>query len=383
MHRRNRADEKKLWLFYSTLLNAVLAASKLIWGAVMGSTLVTADGIHSISDVVGALLIFLALYFARHTSDRFPYGLHKLEDIAAVLGGLGIITAGYRIIYSVFFESGIKTPDSIRTTVGFILVIVIIQFLFYYFEKKTADRLQSPGMKADAVNWLGDIGAGLIVVTGLIAHRFHVPYAQKAAVIIIIAMILKGAYGVLKEGFLSLLDASDIELTRRIHDLVMSDPSVKSIQRLSVRKSGSVCFAVIDLTILESNAVKAHNAIEAITDKLKQSVTSLESVTIHYEPDHPPYKTVVELLEEDKKTPSTRFGATPWLRITRTDEKGTVISDTVIRNPAAESSRGKAFRLVAWLVSQHADKVVIGRTNHLDENVITLLEELGITMVQI
>ncbi len=381
METKQHSDEKKRWLFYSTLLNAVLAASKLIWGSVMGSTLVTADGIHSISDIFGALLIFLALYFARHTSPRFPYGLHKLEDMAAVLGGLGIVIAGYEIIHSIFFESGIQTPDRIWVTVYFILAIVLIQFLFYFFEKRTADRLQSPGVKADAINWLGDIGAGFIVVIGLVAHHYHVPYAQKIAVVIIIVMILKGAYSVLKEGLFSLLDASDIQVSKQIHDLIMSDPDIKRIRRLSVRKSGSVYFAVIDLTILESNAVKAHNAIDNIVEKLKQTIRSLESVTIHYEPDHPPYQTIIELLGNDKKTLSTRFGATPWLHILKTDEKGTIISDTIIQNPAAEAPRGKAFRLVAWLISQHADRVIIGKAN-LDENVTALLEELGVTLVQ-
>ncbi len=67
-----KTDEKQRWLFFSTLLNAALAAAKLGWGWMMGSTLVVADGIHSISDVFGALLIFLALFFAAHKSERFP-----------------------------------------------------------------------------------------------------------------------------------------------------------------------------------------------------------------------------------------------------------------------------------------------------------------------
>jgi len=46
------------------MLNTALAAAKIGWGVAMESTLVTADGIHSISDVFGALLILLALRFS-------------------------------------------------------------------------------------------------------------------------------------------------------------------------------------------------------------------------------------------------------------------------------------------------------------------------------
>lgn len=106
-----QSDEKQRWFLASTLLNTALAATKVGWGLVMESTLVTADGIHSISDVFGALLILLALYFSAHRSERFPYGLHELEDMAALLSGLGILFAGYEIIRS-FFLTMTSSPSS-------------------------------------------------------------------------------------------------------------------------------------------------------------------------------------------------------------------------------------------------------------------------------
>ncbi len=372
-----KTDEKQRWLFFSTLLNAALAAAKLGWGWMMGSTLVVADGIHSISDVFGALLIFLALFFAAHKSERFPYGLHKLEDMAAVLGGLGILYAGYEIIHSVFFEAGIKTPEEIWTTVGFILAIVLIQYIFYFFELKAAQRLGSPGVKADAVNWLGDIGAGMIVVIGLIAHHYKVPYAQEVSVIIIVLMILKGAYDVLKEGLLSLLDAADIEMNETIKNIVMAAPDITDINYLRVRKSGSVYFADIELNVAEVATAKAHKSIDAVVNRLHEAIDALEAVTIHYEPDHPPYRTVVRLFSADKKHLSEHFGQTAWLEITHIGEDHKQISREMVRNPAADAPKGKAFRLVAYLLSIHTDKIVMGKAD-LDENILTLFEALNI-----
>lgn len=376
-----KTDEKQRWLFFSTLLNAALAAAKLGWGWMMGSTLVVADGIHSISDVFGALLIFLALFFAAHKSERFPYGLHKLEDMAAVLGGLGILYAGYEIIHSVFFESGIKTPEDIWTTVGFILVIVLIQYIFYFFELKAAQRLGSPGVKADAVNWLGDIGAGMIVVIGLVAHHYKVPYAQEVSVIIIVLMILKGAYDVLKEGLLSLLDAADIEMNDTIRKIVMAEPDITDINYLRVRKSGSVYFADMEVRVAEVSAAKAHASIDRIVEALHRDIDALEAVTIHYEPDHPPYRTVVRLLKEDKVHLSTHFGQTAWLEITHLGADGEDLGKQTVKNPAAAAPKGKAFRLVAYLLSIHADKIIMGEAD-LDENILTLFEALDIEIQQ-
>ena len=376
-----KTDEKQRWLFFSTLLNAALAAAKLGWGWMMGSTLVVADGIHSISDVFGALLIFLALFFTAHKSERFPYGLHKLEDMAAVLGGIGILFAGYEIIHSVFFDAGIQTPEEIWTTVGFILAVVLVQYFFYFYELKAAKRLKSPGVKADAINWLGDIGAGLIVVIGLVAHHYHIAYAQEISVLIIVFMILKGAYDVLKEGLFSLLDAADIELNTTIKEIIMSEADITNITRLNVRKSGSVYFADIELSIAELSASKAHNSIDTLVHKLHQKIEALESVTIHYEPEHPPYKTVVRLLDQDKQELSSNFGRTVWLEVTHISEDNKQINQEIIQNPTHNAPQGKAFRLVAFLLSFHTDKIIMAEVN-LDENVTTLFDALNIEIQQ-
>ncbi len=376
-----KSDEKQRWLLASTLLNTALAVAKIAWGVTMESTLVTADGIHSISDVFGALLILLALFFAGHKSDRFPLGLHKLEDMAALLGGLGILIAGYEIIHSVFFDQGIQTPEIIWTTVGFIAFIVTIQTFFYLAEIKAAKRLNSPGVKVDAINWLGDIGAGFVVISGLVAHHYQLPYAQEIAVVIIILMIFKGAFDVLKEALFSLLDAADVALTKQICDLVISEPGVKQIKRLTVRKSGSVYFANIELIVTENNTNKAHQHIDLIVEKLHKNIDALESVTVHYEPDHPPYQTIVELLNADKQSLSRRFGTTPWLHVIKKTPQGELISDTFVPNPSKDAVKGKAFHLAAWLISQHADAIVMGPVE-IDENIIALFKTLGIEFVQ-
>ncbi|WP_457603106.1 cation diffusion facilitator family transporter [Nitratifractor sp.] len=375
--RKRGRDEKKSWLLASTLLNAALATAKLTWGWTMGSTLLIADGIHSLSDVFGALLIFLALHFANHRSERFPYGLHKLEDMAAVLGGLGILYAGYKIIHSVFFEEGIRTPGNVWPTVAFILLLVGVQILFYFFELKAAKRLDSPGVEADAVNWLGDIGAGLIVVIGLVAHQYGIPYAQEIAVVFIVLMIVKGAFDVLREGFLSLLDAADTEIYDKVRKIVMSEPDITGIKRLYVRKSGSVYFADIEVKVAELNTAKAHHSIDEVVQRLHRELPSLESVTIHYEPDRPPYLTVVKLLGPDRKTLSREFGRAGWLEIEHWKEGQELLGRKIVQNPALKVTKGKSFRLLAYLLSIHTDRIVIG-AEKMDENVRELFDALNI-----
>ena len=374
------SDEKQRWLLASTLLNALLAAAKLLWGWFMGSTLVMADGIHSISDVFGALLILLALHFALHKSERFPYGLHKLEDLAALVGGIGILFAGYEIVHSVFFEGDITTPDDIWMTVGFIAVIVGVQYLFYYFELKAAKRLNSPGVKADAVNWLGDIGAGAIVIVGLVSHYFAIPYSQEVAVVIIVLMIFKGAYDVIKEGLMSLLDAADIDLSKKIEQLVLSNSDVSAINRIMVRKSGSVYFADLELSIVDTGVAKAHASIDDIVKLLHEEISELEAVIIHYEPEHSEYEISVRLLDTDRTSVVDNMKNVAYLHLVkRSREDNSVISDNILENPVSTRDKGKAFKLVAWMISQHVNTIIMGH-KEIDEDILALFDTLGITI---
>ncbi|HEB82585.1 MAG TPA: cation transporter, partial [Gammaproteobacteria bacterium] len=171
-------------------------------------------------------------------------------------------------------------------------------------------------------------------------------------------------------------------LTKKVHDLVIAEPGVTQIKRLTVRKSGSVYFASIELGIAEANIVEAHKQIDRLVEKLHKAIVELESVTIHYEPDHPPYQTTVELLDADRKTLSRRFGTTPWLHIIKRNPDGSLISDTLIENTSKDAPRGKAFLLAAWLISQHADTVIMGQAD-LDENIIALFRSLGMTLRQV
>ena len=105
--------EKRRWMLGSIGLNSLLALAKLGWGLFSGSTVVLADAIHSLSDVLGAVLVYVAVRLAPHQSRRFPLGLHKLEDMAAVIAGLVVLFAGYEILRSVFFDGGVSAPDNL------------------------------------------------------------------------------------------------------------------------------------------------------------------------------------------------------------------------------------------------------------------------------
>ncbi len=372
--------EREAWLLASILLNLLFSAAKLSWGFWVGATVITADGIHSISDVIGAFLVFLALRFAGHKSKRFPFGMNKLEDFAATIGGFAIILAGYEIIQTAFFSKGMRTPEHILGTLIFMLVLIILEFVFYFFERKAARRLKSPGVSSDALNWLGDMGASGVVVAGIVGHHFSIPYAQETAVVIIVLMIFYGAYEILRNAILSLMDASvDKETLQKAKAVINTFDEVGKIERLFIRRSGSVLFADIVLQVKEKNIDKAHLLIDKIEQELHRQISNLAVSTIHYEPEKKTSQKVALLLDESKTNIALTFGKCAWVEFREINIRGEKIKSKLVRNPVAPGQRGKAIKLAAWLIKEHVDQIII-HPQEMEEDLHTLFSALGIKL---
>ncbi len=373
--------EREAWLLASILLNLIFSAAKLSWGFWIGSTIITADGIHSVSDVIGAFLLYLALRFAGHKSWRFPFGMNKLEDMAATLGGVAILLAGYAIIRTVFFSHGIKTPENIWGTLVFMLVLVLLEFVFYFFERKAGNRLKSPGVRADALNWLGDIGASCVVIAGIVGWHFSIPYAQEVAVVIIVLMIFYGAYEILRDAFLSLMDASvDTPTLKKARAVIDNFPDVGKTERLFIRRSGSMLFADIVLQVKEKNIDSAHLLIDKIEKELHLQIPNLAITTIHYEPEKKTFKKVALLLDETKTNIAKTFGRSAWIELEEMNANGDLLSSKLVRNPVSPEQRGKAIKLAAWLIKQQVDEIVFNPID-LEEDIQTLFSALGIQII--
>ncbi len=348
--------QTRRWLLISTLLNAVLAMFKLAWGLFSGSTVVLADAIHSFTDVLGALLVYGAVRFSTRRSRRFPLGMYKLEDMAALLGGLAVLFAGYEILRSVFFGSGVTNASVPFATLGFMALVLWVQTVFYLREKRAAACLNSPGLNSDVVNWLGDMGAGLVVMAGIGGHLLGVPYAQEVAVVVIAAMIFYGAYEVIRDSLFSLLDASATSNDREeIQRYLSSHPALEEVRDLYIRSAGSVLFVRATLVLDVQSFNKAHQLVDDIAEQLKQKIPRIEEVTLHYEPVHQRYKRIATLFEADRKTPAHHFGKARYIRLEEGSAEGR--TQSWYSNPFSEDEHGKAMKLIAWLLRNRVSEV--------------------------
>lgn len=383
-------SSKRRWMLASTLLNTLLALAKLGWGIFSGSTVVLADAIHSISDVVGALLVYAAVRLAPHQSRRFPLGLYKLEDMAAVIAGIGVVFAGYEILRSVFVGAGVSESSVPLQTLAFMTVIILIQLVFYIYEKRAAKKLKSPGVSSDVANWMGDIGAGVVVIIGVAGQTLNIPYIQEISVVIIAVLIFHSAYEVLRDGLLSLLDASVAQAEEnQARQYLEALPYVERVSEVIIRKAGSVFFLKATVQVNTLGLEQAHQWADEIEQQLKLQIPQIEKVTIHYEPVKNTYFRIARLFEQDQKTLAASFGKVQCIQIQDVDTaenqrgKSKIIHQSWVKNPFIQESHGKSMKLAAWLIQQHVKRVELdGADPAMDSSSLReLLSAAGIELV--
>ncbi len=372
--------EKEKWLIGSVFLNLVLAIGKLLVGFITNAGVIIADGIHSISDVFGSILIYISIKLAGKRSDLFPYGMHKLEDFASLIGGIAIIYAGYEILKGVVFENRVFHIKHVWVGILFLFAVLVVQSLFAYFEMRSSKKLNSPGVNVDLLNWLSDIGATVVAILGVILSYNNVIYAQKVAVVIIVLLILKESFSIIKDAVLTLLDASvNPSIVKKAEEIINSHPSVDKIKSLFIRRAGSIFIGDIVLQVKAKNIKEAHSIVDDIEKKLKDSIEHLEFVIIHYEPVQKKGTKIAKFLASDGSL-AERLKDVAVIELLEIDDKGRIVNRFRYDNPYFEEGRGHSIRLISWLVKQNVDKVMFN-PRRIDTDKIQLFESLGISII--
>jgi len=65
-------------------LNIFLTASKYLLYLFTNSSALLAETVHSLTDVIGSPMVIGGIYLSEKKSEKFPWGLYKVENIAAV-----------------------------------------------------------------------------------------------------------------------------------------------------------------------------------------------------------------------------------------------------------------------------------------------------------
>jgi cation diffusion facilitator family transporter len=347
------------WAWYSVALSAVLAALHAVIAAASGSLAVAAELIHNFVDLAAAVAVLAGLKLATRKSKDFPYGLYKLENLAALaLAGL-IFVSAYEIA-----RDALLAPAAAVRAEGWMLVVLAatgaLPLVFSRFELRAARAANSPALIANAKEYRVHVFTTGLAFAALASQWMGIALDRIAALVIVVAVGWTG-WGLLRDAMRVLLDASlDAAALDQIREVIGADPAVTEIKWITARNAGRFRFVEAGVALRVAELEKAEAAMRRIEALVRAAVPHLERVLVHAEPAASPYVRCAVPLADPAGTLSRHFGEAPFFAlVTLRRADGGIEEQRVVANPHQALEKAKGIRVAEWLVAQKIDAVVL------------------------
>jgi len=342
-------------------INVLVTGLKYFLGVFSGSLALLADAVHSTADVVSSASVWAGIRLSRRRSKSFPYGLYKVENLAALITSGIILLAGYEILRSVFQAGELVKAERVPYAMLGVIVIALILLAFSRFELRRARELNSPSLEADARHLTTDLFSSCIILAGLGGSYLQVKFPlDKAAALLIVVLIVRVGVKIAGDAIRVLLDASvDFQTLQTIRDIILETPQVSRINALTARNSGRFRFIEADLTLKVRELDKAHFVATQIENHLRAHVPYVDRILIHYEPTEKETLVIALPVAEDRRHLSEHFGEAPYfLVLTISSRDRRLLEEKLLANPHRSVETGKGIRVSEWLVGLGVDEVI-------------------------
>lgn len=250
--------------------NLALVLFKGYAGIVGGSHALIADALHSVADVVIALVTVIALAISGKAPDKdHPYGHGKVEFIAASVVTAGLLAAVVFLFMEALKElkSGLAVKPEIFTFFVAVIAIMASELMFRY-NLCSSKELKSPALKANAWHNRYDVYTSIVVALGIIGAKAGLEFLDPAAAIFVGIIIIKIAIDIFLEAYRGLMDASiSAEEKKEIEEILKQVKEVKKIKCLNARRMGQKLW--VDLIIKVPPSVTV-DKVYRITEKVRE-----------------------------------------------------------------------------------------------------------------
>ena len=274
----------------SSSVATLLVVVKLIVGILSGSVAVLASAIDSGLDLAVSLFNYFAVSNAeKPASEKFNYGLGKVEAIAAVIEGVVITMSGLFIGYEAVKK--ILHPEPIThldASIGVMVLSIVLTGGLVAYLNHVAKVTDNMVIKSDALHYKTDLPSNGAILVSLAVIYFTDFYLIDAILGIAIAIyIVYSAYELIHEGVLMLLDvALDDEIVEKIVEAIKSEPLVTDYHWLKTRKAGNDYFVDVHLVFNpEMSLLEAHRIGDNVEEKIRAIDPNADwLVNIHLDP---------------------------------------------------------------------------------------------------
>jgi len=203
---RQRTSERR-GLTLALVTTSVILVVEFVGGWLSNSLALLADAGHMLSDALALLLAYLAVSFAtRPATRRKTYGWHRLEILAALANGVVLVVISGFIGWEAYER--LLEPPAVDTPLMMAVAVVglVANGLGLFF---LSGHTHSLNLRSAYLHVLGDLLSSVaVVIGGVVMLATGAYWVDPALSALIAAIIVVGAWRVLRESVDVLLEAT-------------------------------------------------------------------------------------------------------------------------------------------------------------------------------
>jgi cation diffusion facilitator family transporter len=273
------------------VVNVAFAIIKILGGIFGNAYALVADGMESVLDVAGSIVIWGGLRFAARPPDAtHPYGHGKAEPLTAIfvacivlLAAVGMAIEGARTMFLPHSK-----PASL-TLLILITVVVVKESLFRYV-LRFGRSVESMAIEADAwrhrADVLSSIAAFIGISIALIGEKWR--GADNWAAIFVCFVIGSIGVRILRPAIYEILDTAPRgDIVDRVRESAVSVSGVVRIDKSFVRKMGLNFYVDLHVEVDGDISVReGHHIAHEVKRAIQKSDPRIADVLVHVEPGH-------------------------------------------------------------------------------------------------
>ncbi|MBZ5502394.1 MAG: cation-efflux pump [Acidobacteriia bacterium] len=287
------SHEKRLAALESVGSAVLLVSLKVFLSVVTGSLGILSEALHSILDLVAAVITYLSIRVADKPADaQHLYGHGKVENFSAfVETGLLLLTALYIIweaCHRLLFGTAAIHPSLMA--IGILTLGMGIDLFRARTLGRVAKKYPSEALEADALHFSTDVWSTFVVILGItgawLGIKLRIPWLDRldaVAALGVAGVIIWTGSRLGKRTLDALLDVAPQGLHEQISIAVGQTEGVLQTDRVRVRRAGQRYFVDVTISVPRTASLEqAHAASDAVERSIARIIPA--DVMVHVEP---------------------------------------------------------------------------------------------------
>ncbi|MDX6479830.1 MAG: hypothetical protein QOG85_340 [Gaiellaceae bacterium] len=273
----------------SVFAACALIALKLGTGLATHSLGLISEAIHSGTDLVAALLTFLAVGVAVRPADPgHQYGHGKAEHLAALAEAGFLVAASVLIAYRAVMRLAATHPQPVHAAWWALVVVgvvIVIDVGRTSASMRGARRYHSAALASNALHFASDLGGSFAVLGGLLLARAGQPKGDAVAALFVAVLVLGAAGRLIRRNIDVLMDRAPADAEEAARQAIEALVPPVELRRLRMRQAAGRNFADVVIGVSADAALRQGHAAADAVERAVQAALPEADVVVHVEPE--------------------------------------------------------------------------------------------------